>query len=194
LEKTARKSASRFVAEDLRPAFYVHRIPYNFVKAFDFVPYFWNETDGEKKSEDYKPYYLKDPTKSSALLAIYNSNLFFWWWYSLFEGYHCGKHEIYAFPAGIDVLQPALREELDKSAKALMKDMRKHGNRKKCNYRNTGEVVYDEFFPRLSKTLIDDIDGILAKHYGISSVELDYIVNYDAKFRTVGHDDAAEDG
>ena len=35
---------------------YVHRIAHYYIKCFDFVPYFANERDGVKKSEDYKPY------------------------------------------------------------------------------------------------------------------------------------------
>ena len=44
-----------------RASFYVHRIPYNYIKAVDFVPYFRNEVDGRKKSEDYKPFRTRRP-------------------------------------------------------------------------------------------------------------------------------------
>ena len=46
-----------------------------------------------------------------------------------------------------------------------------------------GKVVYDEFYPRYSKPLIDRIDCILAQHYGFTHEELDYIINYDIKYR-----------
>ena len=49
---------------------YVHRIPYNYVKAIDFIPYFWNERDGQKESEDYKPYSLVPPTYNRAAVSI----------------------------------------------------------------------------------------------------------------------------
>jgi len=33
------------------------------------------------------------------------------------------------------------------------------------------------------KPIIDKIDGVLARHYGFSDEELDFIVNYDIKYR-----------
>ena len=39
------------------------------------------------------------------------------------------------------------------------------------------------YYPRLSKLIIDEIDKVLAKHYGFTDEELDYIINYDIKYR-----------
>jgi hypothetical protein len=49
-------------------------------------------------------------------------------------------------------------------------------------------LKYDEFYPRLSKFIIDEIDRVLAKHYGFTDEELDFIINYDIKYR-MGQDD-----
>ncbi len=38
-------------------------------------------------------------------------------------------------------------------------------------------------YPRLSRLLIDEIDRVLAKHYGFTEEELDFIINYDIKYR-----------
>ncbi len=37
--------------------------------------------------------------------------------------------------------------------------------------------------PKHSKPIIDEIDRVLAKHYGFTDEELDFIVNYDIKYR-----------
>ncbi|MFZ5922442.1 MAG: hypothetical protein ACOYY3_15450, partial [Chloroflexota bacterium] len=55
--------------------------------------------------------------------------------------------------------------------------------RKDTEYQTTGRVIYDEYYPRLSKPIIDEIDRALARHYGLSDVELDFIINYDVKYR-----------
>ncbi len=39
------------------------------------------------------------------------------------------------------------------------------------------------FRPRLSKPMIDEIDKVLAKRYGFTDEELDFIINYDIKYR-----------
>lgn len=35
----------------------------------------------------------------------------------------------------------------------------------------------------MTKTLIAEIDKVLAKHYGFTEEELDFIINYDIKYR-----------
>jgi hypothetical protein len=44
-----------------------------------------------------------------------------------------------------------------------------------------------------SKTIIDEIDTVLAKHYGFTPEELDYIINYDIKYRMGGADAGEEE-
>ncbi len=162
---------------------YIHRIPYNYVKAIDFIPYFWNKRDGQKKSEDYKPYSLGLPTYNRAAISIINSNLFFLRWYSLFEGYHCGKHEITSFPFGFDRMADDVRIHLEILADRLMTDLRDNSSRKTAQYQASGQAIYQEFYPSLSKPLIDEIDRVLAQHYNFTEEELDFTINYDIKYR-----------
>ena len=39
------------------------------------------------------------------------------------------------------------------------------------------------FFIKYSKNIIDEIDKILAQYYGFTEEELDFIINYDIKYR-----------
>ena len=48
------------------------------------------------------------------------------------------------------------------------------------------------FYIKKSKSIIDEIDAILAQHYGFTDVELDFIINYDIKYR-LGKDLENED-
>jgi hypothetical protein len=69
-----------------------------------------------------------------------------------------------------------------------MADYRRHAVRKVCRYRTTGKVIYDEFYPGWSKAIIDDIDRVLARHYGFSEQELELLINYDMKYRMARND------
>ena len=51
------------------------------------------------------------------------------------------------------------------------------------NYAVGGSVTYQKFRPRFAKPIIDEIDRVLAKHYGFTDEELDFIINYDIKYR-----------
>ena len=73
-----------------------------------------------------------------------------------------------------------------------MVDYEKNKVRKECQYKATGRVVYDEYYPKHSKGVIDCIDAILLEHYALTDEELDFIINYDIKYR-MGRD-AEEEG
>ncbi len=47
----------------------------------------------------------------------------------------------------------------------------------------TVRTEFDSFYPAQSKPIIDEIDRVLAKHYGFNDEELDFIINYDIKYR-----------
>ena len=182
LDKVARFRPEAF-SQSRGEHIYVHRIPYNYVKAVNFVPYFKNEFAGKKKSDDYKPYCLASSSLNSAALSIINSNLFFFRWYSFFEGYHCGRHEITSFPFGFSRMTDEVRIQLELLAGQLMADLERNSSRKSAQYKATGRTTYQEFYPALSKSIIDQIDRALAKHYAFTDEELDFIINYDIKYR-----------
>jgi len=66
----------------------------------------------------------------------------------------------------------------------LFVDYEKNKYTKSTHYKTTGnDVVYDEYYPKKSKPIIDEIDKVLAEHYGFTEEELDFIINYDIKYR-----------
>jgi hypothetical protein len=73
-----------------------------------------------------------------------------------------------------------------------MADMQANSKRLSAVYSATGRVEYDQFYPRYSKPIIDEIDRVLAQHYGFTAEELDFIINYDIKYR-LGKDAATDE-
>jgi len=64
-----------------------------------------------------------------------------------------------------------------------MDDIDSNSVMKSTNYKTKGKIQYQEFYPRKSKSLIDKIDNVLVQHYGFTDEELDFIINYDIKYR-----------
>ena len=147
------------------------------------MPYFCNEVDGVKKSEDYKPFRFCDRETASVALALLNSSTFFVYFVLYGDCFHCGKEFVESFPAGFKEMPLPVSQQLRSLGSALMKDMRSHAVRKVAMSRVTGRMEYDEFWPRHSKSIIDAIDTALATHYGFTQEELDYVINYDIKYR-----------
>jgi hypothetical protein len=67
--------------------------------------------------------------------------------------------------------------------KELMKDFNNNSKYLTNNYGKFGILTIQSFQPRLSKSIIDEIDRVLAQHYGFTDEELDFIINYDVKYR-----------
>ena len=115
------------------------------------------------------------------MLSSLNSSIFYLWYILHSDCRDLNLREIASFPIinisdlGVDIL-----ERLNKE---LMVSYKKNKKRKITSYTSSGEVVYDEFYPKKSKHIIDEIDKVLAKHYGFTEEELDFIINYDIKYR-----------
>ena len=163
---------------------YFHNSPQYWIRATDFVPYFWNERDGEKISTHVKPLCFTTELDASIVAATLNSSLFYWWFLVLSNCRDLTLREVRSFPIGVDQIDDAIKQTLSELSGNLMQDLKRHAQRKETNYKTTGRVVYDEFFPRHSKPIIDKIDRVLAQHYGFTGEELDFIINYDIKYRT----------
>lgn len=171
---------------------YCHRIASYFIKSIDFVPYFYNETEGEKKSDDYKIYHVSDNDSKKILMALLNSNVFYINWHTLHDGYHCGKLNIEEYPFSFPENSSSSFGYLIELSSNISQNLKLNSKKKETYYKNTGIVIYDEFYPKLSKPIIDEIDKVLAEHYGFTEEELDFIINYDIKYR-MGKELVSED-
>jgi hypothetical protein len=162
---------------------YYHNAPQYFIRTHSFTPYFWNEKDGEKISVQNKVLVLSTDTNRDVVITILVSTIFYWWFVLQSDCRHLNVKEINEFPINLDSMNTNTKSELADIYKKLEEDLKKNSYRKETNYKATGKVIYDEFYPKKSKPIIDEVDKILAKHYGFTEEELDFIINYDIKYR-----------
>lgn len=134
-----------------------------------------------KKSSTYQRLYFDDKKYANSICCIMNSSLFFWYWLNYSDTWHLVNREIGSFPIN---LEEAIIEELNLINTLLMADFLKKSINKIEN-RNKGKdtVEFTQYNARDSKSIIDKIDKILAQHYGFTEEELDFIINYDIKYR-----------
>lgn len=160
---------------------YYHSAPRYFIRATKRMPYFWNQKEGEKLSVSIKICSFKDEDSATIGCAMLNSSLFYMWFLVMSDCRHLNAREVDNFPC-ISHIEPD-RNALLRLFDELMIDYENHKTRKETYYKATGKVVYDEYYPKYSKSIIDKIDELLAKHYGFTEEELDFIINYDIKYR-----------
>ena len=65
-----------------------------------------------------------------------------------------------------------------------MTNLKSNAETKTIRTRDGDDIRYAEFYASKSKPILDEIDRVLAQHYGFTAEELDFIVNYDIKYRT----------
>ncbi len=157
-----------------------HNAPVNWIRSHSFTPYFCSERDGEGITTQLKTLTFETMEQAKVGSALLNSSLFFIWWLCNSDCYHLNKPEITNFRY---VYDKSTGNTICKIADRLAVDMQNKSVRRVYNYKTSGRVEYDEFYMKLSKPIIDEIDKALAAHYGFTEEELDFIINYDIKYR-----------
>jgi hypothetical protein len=123
-------------------------------------------------------------------LCVLNSSLFYWFYQVRTNCRDFNPSDFKLFP-----VPPSLADEaMDKLALELTRQLDASAEFVTASHSITGEIRYEQFRPRSAKPIPDEIDRVLARHYGFTDEELDFIINYDLKYR-LGRDsgDEAED-
>ncbi|MCL4834519.1 MAG: Eco57I restriction-modification methylase domain-containing protein, partial [Caldilineaceae bacterium] len=162
--------------------YYTRQVRY-FAQFFDFIPRITDASDAVIPPSELKEIPFADTPSQSIALAFLNSSLFFWFLSVHSDVRNLNRREIYAFPSSLHQIDSRDSKELQRLSKVLMDDFTAHSHVITNNYKKYGTLNIQSFQPRLSKPIIDQIDSVLARHYGFSDEELDYIINYDIKYR-----------
>ncbi len=136
------------------------------------------DRDFGSESKSNKSKYFDSETNVYEFIAVLSSNLW-WWWYTLhFDMYNCKDYMMYSFP-----YQVLNDDFIIKLGEDLCYDLVSNADRKIQNYETTGSREQLIFSPSKSKYIIDKIDIAIASHYSFTEKELDFIINYDIKYR-----------
>ena len=117
---------------------------------------------------------------ANAVLCLLSSSLYYWLWIAVSDCYHVTRTDVDTIPIPDSTISDQRFHEL---ADALMDDLERNAEirvRRRADGSEREEVNY---LVGKSKGLIDQIDRVLAEHYGFTEEELDFIINYDIKYR-----------
>ena len=123
---------------------------------------------------------FKNDVKSEFLTAALNSNLF-WWYYSInYDLFNFKDYMIFGFQITYD---KDLSDEIVRLSCMLEENLRNNANYYIINSKTNGATKTVNYQKQQAKSLMDEIDKVLAQHYGFTEEELDFIINYDIKYR-----------
>jgi len=139
--------------------------------------------DFETGSSEEKIICLRPTVDRYALIAVLSSSLWFWYLMTTSDCRHLGNRDISTFPFDSDRIGARVIERLHELGKEYVASLAQNAEQKVRVYKGTKAVDVLSFQVKKSKTIIDEIDRTLAEHYGFTAEELDYIINYDIKYR-----------
>ena len=95
-------------------------------------------------------------------------------------GFNLGDYQIFGFR--LSKLSSSIIERLKEIGKQYELSLEKNAIIKQVQTGH-GIVFQKQYYVRKSKPIIDEIDKVLAQHYDFTEEELDFIINYDIKYR-----------
>ena len=114
------------------------------------------------------------------VISILSSDVFWWYYSSHYDMFNLGDYQIFGFR--YTIADGKANEILDLLGRKYIFSLENNSIVKQVNT-NHGVVTQKQYYARKSKSSIIEIDKALAKHYGFTEEELDFIINYDIKYR-----------
>ena len=173
------KSLSNYITK-FGKSIYYHNAPVHWGKVFDFIPYY-KVGKKEQQSSHLKEICFRNEMDCSIATCLLNSSFFYWYNWQYSNCRDLSLKDIFRVPFSIDLSKVKLKLFHNYKTK-LMKDL-KENSRIYKRVSNDVLTEFDSFYPMYSKPIIDQIDCLLAQHYGFTHEELDFIINYDIKYR-----------
>jgi hypothetical protein len=154
-----------------------------FLQFLNTAPKIYEEDGGLRVTSELKQIFFKSDEDKLIANATYLSSLFFWYYVAYSDCRNLNKREVATFPFSIDIVEVKLKNKLSTLGSELLDNLQDNSYFQEAFYQKYGKLNMQVFQPRLSKLIIDDIDTVLARHYSFTDEELDFIVNYDIKYR-----------
>ena len=148
----------------------------SFVQVLDFVPVIRDSANRLRKPSELKTVSFDSKCDATSTLLGLNSNLFRWFLTVYSDCRNLNKREVESYPIPFGSLSG--EKDARKLASRLMKAFQDTSE-----MRTMGNLTIQCIIPRKNKPIIDEIDELMAKHYGFTEEELDFIINYDIKYR-----------
>ena len=135
-----------------------------------------------KSSSTVEIIHIKD-IPIEIIIGLINSTTMYWYWVLFSNVMDFKIDTISTFKFDYDLMTDSQKVYLLSSCNKLINDIDENKIIGVENRKNGELIKVARYFPQKSKPIIDEIDKVLAQHYGFTEEELDFIINYDIKYR-----------
>jgi hypothetical protein len=152
-----------------------------FLQILDFIPYVRDGRGQSRLPSEFKDLHFSEQLHAAMVFCLLNSSLYRWFIDVVSDGSHLNRREIDNFPFHLHRSSDPNDQFID-LADRLSSDLRKNSFERTMTYTHDTLTVQC-IVPKYSKNIIDEIDRVLSNYYGFTDEELDFIINYDIKYR-----------
>ncbi len=134
----------------------------------------------EHKSGEYKCFNFENKINSILFSALLNSNIFYFFWECISDVWHITQKDLINIRIDFDKIPQEKIKKIIKLYNELENNISL--NKRKIDSKQT-EFEYQH---KKDKVLIDKLDYLFSTSFGFTDIEIDYIRNYQLKFRLNG--------
>jgi hypothetical protein len=169
---------------------YYTRKVHAFLNILDFVPDIRDGHGRKRQPSEQKTLTFTEVGTADVALCVLNSTLFRWFLATFSDCRNLNRREVLAFKVDLSGLFAHHGKAMSMLARELSKHLKDTSEVRQMSF-GEEKLKVQCIIPRHSKYIIDEIDRVLARHYGFSDEELDFIINYDIKYR-MGQEEQGE--
>jgi len=153
-----------------------------FLNVLDFVPKIYDGNGKRRDPSEQKTLEFDTKPLADAALCALNSTLFRWFLSTFSDCRNLNRREVLSIPVELSQVVEQAGARVAKLARLLSESLQQNSETREMRFKDDVLKVQC-IIPRHSKPILDEIDTVLAGHYGFTAEELDFILNYDIKYR-----------
>lgn len=146
-------------------------------------PKFWRD-GAESSSTRENAVFFRSAAERDVVYCTLASSLHYWLYQVRTNCRDFNPADLAYPPVPAALAQGSAR--MSELAKRLAGSLEKTAEVASATYKVGGTVSFQKFRPRLSKDIVDKIDSELGRAFGFGAEEIDFVINYDVKYRLGG--------
>jgi len=170
---------------------YYSRKIHNFLQALDFIPEVYDGTGSLRPPTELKELAFAKPVEAALAFCLLNSSLFRWFINVFSDCRHVNKREVEGFRIDLSRATKGIESTWLKLAKQLSKRLRDTSEFRSMRFAHD-HLRVPCIIPKFAKDIIDEVDRELGRHFGLTFDEVDFVINYDIKYR-MGSDNTTDE-
>jgi hypothetical protein len=188
LEKIRGRKAAEFASRRGKYRVYWVRVPGYFCFFLLEPPMARPEGGGKPRVRgEVNEIAFDDKLNRNVVHAVLNSSTYYLFFCVYTDTRHINPSDVAEFPLDLTKFADETKAKLSELSNQIAKCFAAHT----MQWRKSGLLI-DSIGAKPCKSLLDEVDGVLAEHYGFTDEELDFIINYDIKYR-MGQDGGEAD-